>query len=747
MKDNANRANHNANHATIWANLRAIFALPKWLKIILGVLSIIAVVGIIGTLALNQSVKGETYSANLSLHEQKVALDDNKNAIDGEFSYTARIHFEKYAALLRSSSISNVKVISYAWDNSKVDSTAFKDLKHSKRNVFFNSTQDLSALGVELLGKVEYTIDFKPLLKNIAKYYFNILIFAYISLALWRAFTNLLRSLPPKNITIQPAHTLTRKDYIFLGFAFALCFGIGAFTFWLGFPGFHIIGDTYNSIALAKNNAHPVFIAYVLQGLYFIFGKNLYYLFLFNIVPFYAGIFFLIAGFYLRFKNPFAILLLFPTFIGNIYFQNFIQYHSFALPMMLFCIYSVILFLILAPLKRTKFLWILLFVLMFFAILWRHNAIFSVFPAFFIIGYLLLQNRGLDSPNFTKIYAKFMILSALLCLFIVIFIPRLLQTSQSHPANHPFLHQIAGACVPADDSSCFKDEWYYPHKKWSDVKDLYAKYPLNADPFNVSWAYDDERPFKPETLNGLKSQWIKSIAKYPSNFLAHESRFFKAMWWQNPAWIFDAKKMQEKATHEWHISATNDFKESQRSITFTPLQEQIYTFFYNHKILLNHIWGVGIGFVVLIFSSVVLWRKMCIDSAKQVKNTESIQKNLHTNSSIADEFLGFCEASDTDKTNGLSRKRAEAIPKKSLRDEFGLDSATHNNLLIFCFATSFATFFSAVFIALFTPVPETRYMSPILPMAIIALVGFVAFVLEKKSIFTSKFFQILRHQC
>lgn len=163
--------------ATLNTTLNAIF--PKWAKISLCVLSIIAVVGIIGTFMLNQSTKGETYSANLSLHEQKVALDDDKNAIDGEFSYTARIYFEKYAALLRSSSISNVKVISYAWDN-KVDSTAFKDLKHSNRNVFFNSTQDLATLGVESLGKVEYTIDFNPLLWNIIKIFIGILTLTFL---------------------------------------------------------------------------------------------------------------------------------------------------------------------------------------------------------------------------------------------------------------------------------------------------------------------------------------------------------------------------------------------------------------------------------------------------------------------------------------------------------------------------------------------------------------------------------------
>ena len=57
------------------------------------------------------------------------------------------------------------------------------------------------------------------------------------------------------------------------------------------------------------------------------------------------------------------------------------------------------------------------------------------------------------------------------------------------------------------------------------------------------------------------------------------------------------------------------------------------------------------------------------DSAKFAESAPDSAPSTHdANSSIADEFLGFCEASDADKTNGLSRKRAEAIPKKSLRD-------------------------------------------------------------------------------
>ncbi len=79
-------------------------------------------------------------------------------------------------------------------------------------------------------------------------------------------FVDLLHSLPTKNNAFESTHALliNRKDYIFLAFAFTLCASICAFTFWLGFPGYHIIGDTYNSIALVKDNAHPIFITYIL---------------------------------------------------------------------------------------------------------------------------------------------------------------------------------------------------------------------------------------------------------------------------------------------------------------------------------------------------------------------------------------------------------------------------------------------------------------------------------------------------
>ena len=160
--------------------------------------------------------------------------------------------------------------------------------------------------------------------------------------------------------------------------------------------------------------------------------------------------------------------------------------------------------------------------------------------------------------------------------------------------------------------------------------------------------------------------WIKAFFKYPINFAQHELRFLQAMWIQNPGWIFDSKALQGKAWHPWYISVLSGFPESERSVTLTPTQEKIYDFLYEHRLLLNHFWGVALSFGVMILS-LILW-----------------------------------------------------LVKRDLR----------NNLLMFSFSVGFAGFFSALFIVLFTPVAETRYMSPILPLGLLAIIGFVAFILD-----------------
>ena len=480
-----------------------------------------------------------------------------------------------------------------------------------------------------------------------------------------------------KNIAVIIPCTLTRYDYIFLGFAFVLCFCVGAFTFWLGFPGFIIDADTFRVLRFDLSNYGPIMNSLFIELISSIFGKHTFYLFLLNNITLYLGIWFLIAGFYLCFRSVFALALIFIAFIGNIYLGNFIAMNYILMANFIFCAYSVILFLILARQcvgKRIRImLWILAFVLLFLGLLWRHNAIFSAFPAFFIICYLFLQNRGLDSPKFTKIYAKFMLLSAVLCLVVVVGFPKVIS-KDSNPQNHLLLLQIAGACVPADDSSCFKQKWYEKDKSFDSVKEAYNSNPLNGDLY-ACWG---GKIFSCNKLDWLKLQWLKSIAKYPSNFIAHESRFFKAMWWQNPRdddeWghaksvIKTPMRIQEKQLGEWRLDSLKDYPQNEWHITFSPLQERIYTIFYNNLPVLNHAIFVAIGFALLMFSAfgIVWWR---------------------------------------------NQKRDKS-------------------LLIFTFATALTTFASAFIIAAMAIVTHSRYMSPVAIFSVIALVGFVAFVLD-----------------
>ena len=138
------------------------------------------------------------------------------------------------------------------------------------------------------------------------------------------------------------------------------------------------------------------------------------------------------------------------------------------------------------------------------------------------------------------------------------------------------------------------------------------------------------------------------------------------MWFKKEVYMFDSKVLQEKTTNPQFIYFASKFRESERSITFTPTQEKIYDFLYEHRLLLNHFWGVALSFGVMILS-LILW-----------------------------------------------------LVKRDLR----------NSLLMFSFGVGFAGFFSALFIVLFTPVATSRYMSPILPLGLLAIIGFVAFILD-----------------
>ena len=342
--------------ANFWANLarkcQAIFALPKWLKIFLCVLSVVAVSGVITAFALMSWADDKVESAQLVM----LGVDKGEQKhLQDKFAYDSRLYFERLDVLLRSKVIAYIDIVSISWV-APIDKNAISEIKSQNRHIKFITSQDLSALNEQNLGKVEYKMDFNPLIWTIVRYYVLIVLCLAVFWALWRVFINLWHSLPPKNATLETtcALNLTRKDYVFLGFTFVLCAGICSFTFWLGFPGYHHY-DGITTYGFSANNWHPIIVSCTIKFLNFVFGRHLYYLFLLNVSLFYLGLFFLIAGFYLHFKNPLAILLIFPTFIGNFYLVNFGDEPIYVAMNLYFALYAFLLFLILVPLNATQF--------------------------------------------------------------------------------------------------------------------------------------------------------------------------------------------------------------------------------------------------------------------------------------------------------------------------------------------------------------------------------------------------------
>ncbi len=660
------------------SNLKAIFALPKWAKIFLAVLTIIAAMGLgaafslkiwaadkvdSGEIVLKGFAKGEQTrilkAENVAEQEIKAFLDGAQNSVaPSKFAYQSRLYFARLDFLLRSKVIAYIDIQGISWAEG-VDKNAVSDISSHNRWVKFTTTQDLLSqnFNEKNLGKVEYKMDFSPFVKTILKYYFAILfgfLFACLLLKIAIATWNLVPSKSTattndKNSATSPnLKPLTRKNYAFLGFAFALCAGICAFTFWLGFPGYIWDSDIFSALRLNKNNWHPVFTPYVLEALYAVFGKHSYYLFLANCLTLYLGLFFLIAGFYLRYRSAFSLAPLAIALIGNITLGNFIAMSYILMANFIFCAYGVIFFIIFAReclgKKMIKALWVFAFICLFFGILWRHNAIFSVFPAFFIICYLFLENRGFNKKAFAKFYVKFMILSAVLCLAIVIGVPKALTKGESNPQYPLYLTQIVGMC-PKNDTSCNTHE-------------------------RAQKSYEGKK---------LARVWMKFIVKYPRSFLAHEAQFFKEMWFQTPyddnfkngalSYIRNPQNIQHEPV-EWGKETLKNFPKNEWQITFSPLQEKIYTAMYEYLPILPHIVFVAVGFFGLLFSAMV-W--------------------------------AF-------RFSGLQSRLKE--------------------LLLFAFSTGLTAFASALIIAGMATITWSRYMFPAVIFGVMALVGFVAFVLE-----------------
>ena len=464
---------------------------------------------------------------------------------------------------------------------------------------------------------------------------------------------------------------MSRKDTCFITLVILSALAQFIFVFWLGFPGYIHCIDIYDSLALKLNNWHPVIIARLHQLLFALFGKHTFYLFAWNLICFYGGTLFFILALYLRTRWMGWYALYAVTAIGNFFFQNFVSHHSFTLPMMLWLSSAMLFFLLVVDIKNRRRARLMQWAtggMFLLSLLWRHNAILSIYPFSLLIGYLWLASsaQGLTRRTYTLRLLTFMLLSGVLMAGIVTGIPRLLSAEADRQMiRHPILHQIAGMVVPAEDASLIPASWYEEGVDFAYVKNLYDAYPTFADPFNMPRArFHTLRPFRLGELDGLYTVWLKAFCTYPEHYLRHVSRFIDNMWDQYPIWIFNPDNVQHDHRNAEKGDIVLDFPEAERRIRFSPLRKQLYTYFYERRLLLNHSVGVWGGFILLGAGS-ILWL---------------------------------------------------ATPR------------LRNTVLLLSICAAMSACLTAVGVCAFSPATNSRYMSPVMVLSLIALIAFVAWM-------------------
>lgn len=471
-----------------------------------------------------------------------------------------------------------------------------------------------------------------------------------------------------------------KKVFIPLTLILSLIFIL--FQFWVGFPGYFQNVDNYlileQSTGELNSNMHPIIIALSLRFLYFLFGYHTFYLFLINLICWYLGLSLLIISLDWHFNKKIVLLLFLLSFISNIFFQNFTQLKDVTMSMYIWFSLSLVFFQIIIPIKIKLLnisLKILTGIIMFLALLWRHNAIVSVYPFFILFTFLLLKNKKFKSiKKYLLSFFSYMILFAFLLIFTVKFYPYiwLNKDEVSFPTTMIYMLDIVACSVLSNDDTLIPDNWYFDGKNYDDIKKMYYKNPLWID-------YILDGYINAKIVTNAKDKWFESVLKHPISYLKQRWLMFKGFTLGFPGYIFDSYNISGIADYRSSrieiLKTINDrvlvyFPENEHGIFFSKIRNVIYNNLYNRLIQIKFIFSFCISFIIMVISGYIFIFKNNFKSLLLV--------------------LSFCAA-----------------------------------------FSSVATTFLVVFITISC---DVRYIFPILPMSIISLISFITFFCDKSYI-------------
>ncbi len=476
---------------------------------------------------------------------------------------------------------------------------------------------------------------------------------------------------------------LSNEEYLFIVFTVFIISILFLFNFELLEPGFFHYTDPTSSMLegflLKGNNSHPRIIGYLLGVLYNIFGYHSYYIFFINLFLWYFSLFIIIVSLYLKYKNKYVILLVFLTFLSEIFFALIWHVRDITATLFIFASYSIIFALILLDLKNINiksYIYLLFFILLITGMLWRHNFIVTIYPIFIYIFIDFLSNLNIKSiKKYIINFSILMISVAIILLFIYKLFPIITKsdTSDNYSTTHLFLLQIVACAVPNNDDSLIPDEWYEKGKKFDNVIDIYNYDKLNADNLSAPWI--ENRPFRTHNLEGLEKVWIRYIFKYPLSYINHiinvvKNYIIRANF--NFRLSVYSLEMDSSEYLKMFLNDTKLFENLiEKKVTLSPIESKIYSLLYKILPAIKYtVIFVFISFLLLFLSLFII-----------------IKNKYYT-----------------------------------------------NRLLLFTFSTSLSSVATICIVILFTPVITYRYIYPIILISIISLISFITFIFDNKKI-------------
>ena len=444
------------------------------------------------------------------------------------------------------------------------------------------------------------------------------------------------------------------------------------FQFWLCFPGYYNYPDGHwifkEAITNQYTNWHPIIIGLTLHILFNLFGYYTFYIFFINLFLWYGGLTLITISLYLKFKNRLSILLLLISFIGNIFFMNINHLKDTTSSLFVWFAYSIIFFQILTNNKNLIFK-IVLNLICFLSLILGLLWRHNMIVTIYPI-FIFYSFMIIKKMNIKSIKVKVLsfILSMGIFAVMLILIVKLFPLIFIENIHNNATNHLFYLQI-AGIAVLSEDSSVIPNDMYKDNINFEDVIKLYQQSPHIADFYTKLFKYK----NNLISIWIKAIIKHPLSYLHHIFNYSMD--------FLNIKPYSSHSTHKSWILNPNVVQAKNKPFEFEENED----YFYLNKgielsplrySIYSFIYNCSICFEIIIYAILTL-----------ILFIFSIALNI----------------------------------KYKLKVD----------LLIFLFSIASSSIATILILLLFTPLPDYRYMYPVIPISIISLISFITFIYDR----------------